>query len=240
MNKIIVFLLCALAFCSCHEEEDSIYYPLGNVDIVKGGSGEPVGHAVLIAESHNLESCILDTLATYPYGKKNGKLTFKFDLRNAVSDVAVDGFKGKGKPEMGMSSSYYDDNFPEESHNPIFINDSPNKKYRVRFRVKGTFKYSTEDWYMDYICLMLSSSFLPYPPADSENVFLCKGNGAFAVSNAAERSCTFDLHYDRWNLSFDELHLNLFVNLIGQKNSEQVSLSIDKESFFEIYENVSE
>ena len=32
------------------------------------------------------------------------------------------------------------------------------------------------------------------------------------------------------------LTLNIFVNLIGQKESEKVSLSIDKESFFEIYE----
>ena len=38
------------------------------------------------------------------------------------------------------------------------------------------------------------------------------------------------------NLSFTELYLNIFVNLIGQKESEKVSLSIDKESFFEIYE----
>ena len=27
MNKFIVFLLCALFFGSCNEEEDSIYYP---------------------------------------------------------------------------------------------------------------------------------------------------------------------------------------------------------------------
>ena len=34
MNKFIVFLLCALFFGSCNEEEDSIYYPLANVDII--------------------------------------------------------------------------------------------------------------------------------------------------------------------------------------------------------------
>ena len=56
MNKFIVFLLCALFFGSCNEEEDSIYYPLDNVDIIKGGSEEPTGNATLIAESHNLES----------------------------------------------------------------------------------------------------------------------------------------------------------------------------------------
>ena len=56
------------------------------------------------------------------------------------------------------------------------------------------------------------------------------------VENTAERLYTFDVQYDRWNLSFTELYLNIFVNLIGQKESEKVSLSIDKESFFEIYE----
>ncbi len=49
MNKFIVFLLCALFFGSCNEEEDSIYYPLDNVDIIKGGSEEPTGNATLIA-----------------------------------------------------------------------------------------------------------------------------------------------------------------------------------------------
>ena len=50
MNKFIVFLLCALFFGSCNEEEDSIYYPLDNVDIIKGGSEEPTGNATLIAK----------------------------------------------------------------------------------------------------------------------------------------------------------------------------------------------
>ena len=68
------------------------------------------------------------------------------------------------------------------------------------------------------------------------SVFLCKSNEAFAELNTAERLYTFDVQYDRWNLSFTELYLNIFVNLIGQKESEKVSLSIDKESFFEIYE----
>lgn len=48
MNKFIVFLLCALFFGSCNEEEDSIYYPLDNVDIIKGGSEEPTGNATLM------------------------------------------------------------------------------------------------------------------------------------------------------------------------------------------------
>ena len=207
MNKFIVFLLCALFFGSCNEEEDSIYYPLDNVDIIKGGSEEPTGNATLIAESHNLES-----------------------------DVTMEGFRGEGKSEMGMSNSYYDGNFPEEYRQPIFMNDNPAKKYRVKFRLKGEFRYYTEHWYTDYIYMMLSASFLPYPPAVSEDVFLCKSNEAFAELNTAERLYTFDVQYDRWNLSFTELYLNIFVNLIGQKESEKVSLSIDKESFFEIYE----
>ena len=236
MNKFIVFLLCALFFGSCNEEEDSIYYPLDNVDIIKGGSEEPTGNATLIAESHNLESYVLDTLAVYPYDKTIGKLTFKFDPKNAVSDVTMEGFRGEGKSEMGMSNSYYDGNFPEEYRQPIFMNDNPAKKYRIKFRLKGEFRYYTEHWYTDYIYMMLSASFLPYPPAVSEDVFLCKSNEAFAELNTAERLYTFDVQYDRWNLSFTELYLNIFVNLIGQKESEKVSLSIDKESFFEIYE----
>ena len=85
--------------------------PLDNVDIIKGGSEEPTGNATLIAESHNLESYVLDTLAVYPYDKTIGKLTFKFDPKNAVSDVTMEGFRGEGKSEMGMSNSYYDGNF---------------------------------------------------------------------------------------------------------------------------------
>lgn len=153
MNKFIVFLLCALFFGSCNEEEDSIYYPLDNVDIIKGGSEEPTGNATLIAESHNLESYVLDTLAVYPYDKTIGKLTFKFDPKNAVSDVTMEGFRGEGKSEMGMSNSYYDGNFPEEYRQPIFMNDNPAKKYRVKFRLKGEFRYYTEHWYTDYIYL---------------------------------------------------------------------------------------
>lgn len=135
-----------------------------------------------------------------------------------------------------MSNSYYDGNFPEEYHRPIFTDGSQDKKYRVRFRLKGEFRYYTEHWYTDYIYMMLSTSFLPYPPAVSDDVFLCKSNEAFADLNTAERLYTFDVQYDRWNLSFSELYFNIFVNLIGQKESEKVSLRIDKESFFEIYE----
>lgn len=236
MNKLIIFLLCTLAFCSCHEEEDSIYYPLGNVDIVKGGSEEPIGKGTLLAESHNLETYALDTLAIYPYSNTLGKLTFKFDPKNMLSGLTVDGFNGTGRSVMSMSSSYYDGDFSEEYHTPIFISDHSSKKYRVKFRLKGKFKYYTEHWYTDYIYLMLSSSFLPYPPATSEDVFLCKGNEAFAQLDMAEGQYTFDVQYDRWNLSFDELYLNIFVNLVGQKSSENISLIIDKESFFEIYE----
>lgn len=133
---------------------------------------------------------MLDTLAVYPYDKTIGKLTFKFDPKNAVSDVTMEGFRGEGKSEMGMSNSYYDGNFPEEYRQPIFMNDNPAKKYRVKFRLKGEFRYYTEHWYTDYIYMMLSASFLPYPPAVSEDVFLCKSNEAFAELNTAERLYT--------------------------------------------------
>ena len=130
---------------------------------------------------------MLDTLAVYPYDKTIGKLTFKFDPKNAVSDVTMEGFRGEGKSEMGMSNSYYDGNFPEEYRQPIFMNDNPAKKYRVKFRLKGEFRYYTEHWYTDYIYMMLSASFLPYPPAVSEDVFLCKSNEAFAELNTPNK-----------------------------------------------------
>ena len=82
----------------------------------------------------------------------------------------------------------------------------------------------------------LSSSYAILFFRDIYWISLCKSNEAFAELNTAERLYTFDVQYDRWNLSFTELYLNIFVNLIGQKESEKVSLSIDKESFFEIYE----
>lgn len=41
-----------------------IYYPVGNVDIEKGGPALEVGsNSILVAESYNEEDYVLDTLA---------------------------------------------------------------------------------------------------------------------------------------------------------------------------------
>ena len=54
------------------------------------------------------------------------------------------------------------------------------------------------------------------------------------------RTCTFDITYDRSDLSFSQLYFNLFINLAGQKRENRVRLRIDKESYFELYEQSEE
>ena len=46
--------------------------------------------------------------------------------------------------------------------------------------------------------------------------------------------------YDRSDLSFSQLYFNLFINLAGQKRENRVRLRIDKESYFELYEQSEE
>ena len=67
MNKIIGAAVLLLCFCSCVKDNDAIYYPVGNVDIEKGGPALEVGsNSILVAESYNEEDYVLDTLAQYP------------------------------------------------------------------------------------------------------------------------------------------------------------------------------
>ena len=45
------------------KDNDAIYYPVGNVDIEKGGPALEVGsNSILVAESYNEEDYVLDTL----------------------------------------------------------------------------------------------------------------------------------------------------------------------------------
>ena len=54
MNKIIGAAVLLLCFCSCVKDNDAIYYPVGNVDIEKGGPALEVGsNSILVAESYN-------------------------------------------------------------------------------------------------------------------------------------------------------------------------------------------
>ena len=56
MNKIIGAAVLLLCFCSCVKDNDAIYYPVGNVDIEKGGPALEVGsNSILVAESYNEE-----------------------------------------------------------------------------------------------------------------------------------------------------------------------------------------
>ena len=60
MNKIIGAAVLLLCFCSCVKDNDAIYYPVGNVDIEKGGPALEVGsNSILVAESYNEEDYVL-------------------------------------------------------------------------------------------------------------------------------------------------------------------------------------
>ena len=70
---------------------------------------------------------------------------------------------------------------------------------------------------------------------------MCKGGEqSYATFDSFRRAWTFDITYDRSNLSFSQLYFNLFVNLAGQKREDRVRLRIDKESYFEIYKEKEE
>ncbi len=89
---------------------------------------------------------------------------------------------------------------------------------------------------IDYIYAQLAGLFQPYPPTFFPEVFMCKGGEqSYATFDSFRRTWTFDITYDRSNLSFSQLYFNLFVNLAGQKREDRVRLRIDKESYFEIW-----
>ena len=92
-----------------------------------------------------------------------------------------------------------------------------------------------------YIYVQLAGLFQPYPPTSFPEVFMCKGGEqSYATFDSFRRTWTFDITYDRSNLSFSQLYFNLFVNLAGQKREDRVRLRIDKESYFEIYKEKEE
>lgn len=241
MKKLIFLLFAISLLCSC-ADDDSIYYPVGNTDIIKGGSDTSTGEPILLARTYNIENYMSDTLLSFPDNKIIGKLTFKYDLKNLLSSKDTIGFQGVGTTKPDMSLSYYDGNFADSLQIPLFISADTTKRYRVRFYLSGDFHVTNEDWMIDNIYVMLSKSFLPYPPEASDDVFLCKGNLAFLDFytmegfNSVRRAGTFNIDYDRWNLKFEKLYFNIFVNLIGHTLSEKVSFKINKESYLEIYE----
>lgn len=234
-----MMVMAALLLCvsSCAGEDDADYYPVGNVDIERGGAAyEPSASEEPVVRCWNSEDYVLDTVAQYPGDPTLGKLTFMITLKNGQGK-AVDGFNGIGKSALTMSLGYWDGNYPPESQTPVYTSPNATTAYAVRLRLKGELSVSGEEWMIDFAYAQLASLFQPYPPADFPEVLMSKGGEqSFAYFDSSRRTWTFDITYNRSLLSFSQLYYNLFVNLAGQKRDTRVRLRIDKESYFEIYE----
>lgn len=59
MNKIIGLAVLLLCVCGCAKDDDAIYYPVGNVDIERGGVALEDGKGELVAGSYNEEDYVL-------------------------------------------------------------------------------------------------------------------------------------------------------------------------------------
>lgn len=71
--------------------------------------------------------------------------------------------------------------------------------------------YPGDEWMIDYVYAQLASLFQPYPPANFPEVFMCKGGMKLGTFDSFRRTCTFDITYDRSDLSFSQLYFNLFI-----------------------------
>lgn len=236
MNKIIGLAVLLLCFSGCAKEGDIVYYPVGDVDIERGESAFIVGEGELpIVRSYNEKGYVLDTVAQYRGNPTLGKLTFMIDLKNQLGSQEVTEFNGVGKSKLTMSLGYKDGNYPLENQLPIYTSRDVTATYAIKFRLKGELTLTGNEWMIDYIYVQLAGLFQPYPPASFPEVFMCKGGMKFGEYDSFRRTCTFDISYDRSNLSFSQLYFNMFINLAGQKREERVRLTLDKECFFEIY-----
>lgn len=236
INKVLGVAVVLFCLASCVRDNDAIYYPVGDVDIERGGPALnlEVGEVPLV-RSYNDEDYVLDTVAQYPNDPTLGKLTFMIDLKNQLGDVDVAAFNGVGKSKLTMSIGYKDGNYPKESQIPVYTSEDVTARYAVKIRLKGELALTGDEWMIDYVYAQLSGLFQPYPPTDFPEVFWCKGGQKLGTFDSSRRTCTFDVTYDRSDLSFSQLYFNLFVNLAGQKREDRVRFRIDKESFFEIY-----
>ena len=87
MNKIVGMAALLLCLTGCVRDNDAIYYPVGDVDIERGGPALEVGEEdVLVARSFNEEDYVLDTIAQYPNDPTLVKLTFMIDLKKQQKD----------------------------------------------------------------------------------------------------------------------------------------------------------
>ena len=241
MNKIIGLAVLLFCLSGCVRDNDAIYYPVGNVDVERGGPALEAGKGDLITRSYNTEDYVLDTLAQYPGDPTLGKLTFMVSLKNRLADQEVSGFNGVGLSKLTMSLGYKDGNYPVESQVPVYTSSDVTASYAIKLRLKGELTLTGDEWMIDYIYAQLAGLFQPYPPTSFPEVFMCKGGEqSYATFDSFRRTWTFDITYDRSNLSFSQLYFNLFVNLAGQKREDRVRLRIDKESYFEIYKEKEE
>ena len=236
MDKIIGVAVLLLCLYGCAKDNDAIYYPVGNVNVENGDSALEDGKGELVDRSYNDEDYVLDTIAQYPGDPTLGKLTFMGNLKNQLAGKEAEGFNGIGKSGLTMSIGYKNGNYPQESQIPVYTSSDVNPAYAVKLRLKGELTLSGDEWMIDYVYAQLASLFQPYPPTAFPEVFMCKGGEqSFAYFDSFRRTWTFDIEYNRSNLSFSQLYFNLFVNLAGQKREDRVRLRIDKDSYFEIY-----
>ena len=139
MNKIIGAAVLLLCFCSCVKDNDAIYYPVGNVDIEKGGPALEVGSNSDFGGLRAImtEDYVLDTLAQYPGDPTLGKLTFMINLKNQSGTREVAEFNGVGKSVLTMSLGYKDGNYPVESQIPVYTSADATASYAIKLRLKG-------------------------------------------------------------------------------------------------------
>ena len=130
-----------------------------------------------------------------PTGKKQSFLDAIRNLKSVPSFQAKDG------------------NYPAESQVPVYTSSDVTASYAIKLRLKGELTLTGDEWMIDYIYAQLAGLFQPYPPTSFPEVFMCKGGEqSYATFDSFRRTWTFDITYDRSNLSFSQLYFNLFVN----------------------------
>lgn len=185
MNKIIGLAVLLFCLSGCVRDNDAIYYPVGNVDVERGGPALEAGKGDLITRSYNTEDYVLDTLAQYPGDPTLGKLTFMVSLKNRLADQEVSGFNGVGLSRLTMSLGYKDGNYPAESQVPVYTSSDVTASYAIKLRLKGELTLTGDEWMIDYIYAQLAGLFQPYLRL-SRKCLCVKG-----VSNRMQRSILF-------------------------------------------------
>ena len=210
MNKIIGLAVLLLCMSGCVRDNDAIYYPVGDVDIERGGPALEVGEGdVLVVRSYNEEDYVLDTIAQYPNDPTLGKLTFMIDLKNQQKDQNVASFNGAGKSKLTMSLGYKDGNYPAESQVPIYTSQDITAKYAIKLRLKGELTVSGDEWMIDYVYAQLASLFQPYPPTSFPEVFMCKGGMKLGTFDSFRRTCTFMIVPTSLLVSYTSIYLSI-------------------------------